>query len=275
MAAKTNKNNKGKEKRSCFSFFSDMTPERKSNILKYTGVAVAVLAAFSFISVVSYLFTWKADQSLMADPAMMDRGVEVANWAGKVGYKWAALLVGDCFGLGAFALIFLLCACGYRLFCWDRSIGLLRLSFLSVSGAFLSSLILAYCSIRVSNDVFFGGGLGGDAGHAVILWMENLFGGFVSAFILIALSIAWLLSASGSFAAWFSELGKKKESVEDPVVETVQEEVQEAAEESELVPDFTFDMDPEQTEQSGEDVIQEAEPETESGQEMEPEILNF
>ena len=272
MAAGSRKKVVKNEKRWSFSFFTDMAPEKKSNLLKYSGVAVMVFALFTFVSVLSYLFTWSTDQSLMSNPEMMDKGVEVANWAGKVGYKWAALLVGDCFGLGAFALIFLLCACGYRLFCWDRSIGLLRLSFLSVSGAFLSSLILAYCSMRVSNDIFFGGGLGGDAGHAVILWMENLFGGFVSAFILIALSIAWLLSASGSFAAWFSELGKKKESVEDPVVEIAQEEVPEAAEESGLVPDFSFDMVPEQTEQSGEDVIQEAEPETESGQEMEPEI---
>ena len=74
MAARTQKNNKGKEKRRRFSFFSDMTPERKSNILKYTGIAVAVFAAFSFISVVSYLFTWETDQSLMANPEMMDKG---------------------------------------------------------------------------------------------------------------------------------------------------------------------------------------------------------
>ena len=142
MAAKTNKNNKGKEKRSCFSFFSDMTPERKSNILKYTGVAVAVLAAFSFISVVSYLFTWKADQSLMADPAMMDRGVEVANWAGKAGYIWSRFLVAECFGLGSFALVFLMGAVAFRLFFWNRSIGLMRTACITLTGAFLSSLLL-------------------------------------------------------------------------------------------------------------------------------------
>ena len=59
--------------------------EKKSNILKYSGIAVMVFALFSFISVVSYLFTWSFDQSLLSHPEMMDRGVEVANWAGKVG----------------------------------------------------------------------------------------------------------------------------------------------------------------------------------------------
>ena len=212
MAAGTKKKVTKNEKHLSFSFFTDMDAEKKSNILKYSGVAVMVFALFSFVSVLSYLFTWSTDQSLMSNPEMMDKGVEVANWAGKIGYKWASLWVGDCFGLGAFALIFLLCACGYRLFCWDRSIGLLRLTFLSVSGAFLSSLILSYCSMSFSSDTFFGGGLGGDAGHAVILWMQNLFGGFVPAFIIFVLVIAWLLSASGRFAAWFAELGKKKET---------------------------------------------------------------
>jgi S-DNA-T family DNA segregation ATPase FtsK/SpoIIIE len=214
-----------------------MAPEKKSNILKYSGIAVMVFAMFTFVSVLSYLFTWSTDQSLMSHPEMMDKGVEVANWAGKAGYKWASFLVSDCFGLGSFAMIFLLFACAYRLFCWDRSIGLLRLTFLSVSGTFLASLILAYSSMAVSNDIMFGGGLGGDAGHAVILWMENIMGAFVSALILLALVVAWLLAASGRFAAWFAELGKRKEpKIVEPETPEEQEVDDELDEEVDPVP---------------------------------------
>ena len=211
MAAKTNKNNKGKEKRSRFSFFSDMTPERKSNILKYTGVAVAVLAAFSFISVVSYLFTWKADQSLMADPAMMDRGVEVANWAGKAGYIWSRFLVAECFGLGSVALVFLMGAVAFRLFFWNRSIGLMRTACITLTGAFLSSLLLSFCSMQFGNDTFFGGGLGGDAGYAVVSWASNLIGSAVTGLVLVALVIGWLLMFSAKFAHWFAMTGERQE----------------------------------------------------------------
>ncbi len=218
MAAKTNRNNKGKERRARFSFFSDMTPERKSNILKYTGVAVAVLAAFSFISVVSYLFTWKADQSLMADPAMMDRGVEVANWAGKAGYLWSRFLVSECFGLGSFALVFLMGAVAFRLFFWNRSIGLLRTTFITLTGAFLSSMILSFCSMLLGNDTFFGGGLGGDAGYAVVMWASNLIGKPVTALVLVALVIGWLLMFSAKFAHWFAMTGERTEE-EDPQVQ--------------------------------------------------------
>ena len=219
MAAKTNRNNKGKERRARFSFFSHMTPERKSNILKYTGVAVAVLAAFSFISVVSYLFTWKADQSLMADPAMMDRGVEVANWAGKAGYLWSRFLVSECFGLGSFALVFLMGAVAFRLFFWNRSIGLLRTTFITLTGAFLSSMILSFCSMLLGNDTFFGGGLGGDAGYAVVMLASNLIGIPVTALVLVALVIGWLLMFSAKFAHWFAMTGERTEEEEPQVQE--------------------------------------------------------
>ena len=115
----------------------------KSNILKYTGIAVLVFALFTLISALSYLFTWQADQSLMSHPEMMDKGVDVENWGGKLGYMWSRFLVSRCFGLGSFALVFLMGAVAYRLFFWDRHIGLLKTTFITVTGTFLSSLILS------------------------------------------------------------------------------------------------------------------------------------
>lgn len=227
MAAGNRKKVAKNEKRWSFSFFADMDAQKKSNLLKYSGIAVLVFALFSFVSVFSYLFTWSADQSLLSHPDMMDRGVDVANWGGKVGYRWACFLVSRCFGLGAFALIFLLGACAYRLFYWDRSIGLLRLTLLSFSGAFLLSVLLSFCSWQFCSDVFFGGGLGGDAGHGVVLWMENLVGHFISALILLALAIAWLLLSSRRFAHWFSTIGERKAApvvVEPVTVAPVSEE---------------------------------------------------
>lgn len=215
---------KGKEKHVRFSFFSDMNPEKKSNLLKYAGVAVLVFTVFTLVSILSYLFTWHVDQSLVSHPEMMDRGVDVANWGGKAGYMWSRFLVSECFGLGALMLVFLMGAAAYRLFFWERHIGMLRLTAVSLSGTFLVSLILSFISTRFSADVFFGGGLGGDAGHAVILWMENLVGGIITALILLALSIAWLILSSRKFAVWFSTTGEKRTSM--PEVEEEHEIVE-------------------------------------------------
>ena len=187
---------------------------RKTNILKYTGIAVLVFALFTLVSAASYLFTWQADQSLMSHPEMMDKEVDVQNWGGKLGYMWARFLVSGCFGLGSFALVFLLGAAAYGLFFRDRHTGLLKTTFVSLTGAFLSSLILAAISMAVGPDTAFGGGLGGDAGHAVVAWMENLVGGLAVGLILTALSVAWMICSNSRFASWFATLGDKKPEAE-------------------------------------------------------------
>lgn len=226
MAARRQTKDKKKEKRSRFSFFSDMDPVKKSNILKYTGVAVFVFTLFTLLATMSYLFTWRADQSLMSHPDMMDKGVEVANWGGKIGFRWSHFLVARCFGLGSFALVFLMGAVSFRLFFWDRHIGLLRTTFVTVSGAFLSSLILSFCSMQTGADTAFGGGFGGDAGHAVIALFDNLVGPVVTALILAALVIAWLILASGRFARWFATAGERTEN-EEPADGEIEVEVPE------------------------------------------------
>ena len=229
-------------KRGRFSFFSDMDEVRKSNILKYTGIAVAVFALFTLISSTSYLFTWQEDQSLMSHPDMLDRNVEVSNWAGKVGYRWGNFLVARCFGIGSFALIFLLAAVAYRLFFWKKSIGLLRTTFVSVSGTFVASLMLAFVSLKFGADTAFGGGLGGDAGHAVIRWMENLVGAPVSGFIILALLIAWLLLSSNRFAEWFAATGEPSEiPADDEVKDSEVSDVMAPVAEEPVVSDPIFD----------------------------------
>ena len=248
MAART-KTSKKNEKRRSFSFFSSLTPEKKSAVLKYTGLTVFVLTMFTLVSTVSYLFTWDTDQSLLAHPEMVDKTVDVANLGGKIGYKWSHFLVARCFGLGSFALIFLMGAVAYRLFFWNRHIGLLRTTFVTVSGAFLTSLLLAYVSVCFGSDTFFGGGLGGDAGSAVIGWMINLVGAIVVALVLIVLTVAWLIVSNRKFAGWFALAGEyspkgEEEETSEPEAENVAgEPVFEPVAEPE--PEFEEDIRPE------------------------------
>ena len=199
--------------------------DKKITLLKCAGLAMFVLAAFIFVSSVSYLFTWKSDQSLMSDPDMMEQGVEVANLAGKLGYNTAVLLVARCFGLGSFALIVLLGAVAARLFFRNRQIGLLRTAFITISGTFLASLLLSYLSSLFSSDTCFGGGLGGDAGYAVVMWMENLVGSVITALLLILLTVGWLVIFNKRFADWFIVAGDKVRAVPVADSETVAEPV--------------------------------------------------
>ena len=210
LKKKTEKNNKKRTP----SFWSRLSDDRKSTLLKYAGWTVAAFAVFTIVSMLSYLFTWQADQSLLSRPDMMDKAVDIQNWGGKLGYKWSSFLITDCFGLGSFAFAFLFCAIAYRLFYWRKSIGLLRLTYLSVLTAFISSLVLAFCSTKVSADVCFGGGLGGYAGSAVVLMLENLLGKTGAGLVVILVSVALMLFASGRFESWFASIGEKTEDEE-------------------------------------------------------------
>ena len=232
MAAstKSKKKDSRKEKQDRFSFLSDMDPDVKSLVYKAAGVLVGIFAVITLVGTVSYLFTWQADQSLEFHQNMMSQDVDVSNAGGKLGYKWGSFLVCRFLGLGSFAFAFLFAAIAYRLFFWNRSIGLFRISMICVSGAFVSSLILSYISDLFSLGNLFGGGLGGYSGHAVILWMQNLLGQIVTGVVICVMVVIWLVLSSRRFAHWFAVAGmeKKEEPVEEetPSVEEFKAEAE-------------------------------------------------
>ena len=218
MAGKKIKTAKQKEKR-FFSFFADMDPELKSILLKCAGVLVFLFTVFTFVAMFSYMFTWQPDKSLFSNPDMMHKSVEAHNMAGKLGYMWGRFLISDMFGLASYVFVFLFSVFSYRLFFWQRSIGLMRITFLSVSGAFLLSLGLSL----IGSPRLLDGGLGGDAGHAVMSWMANLVGPIVPVLLLVAAVVVWLLFASGRFAHWFAITGEKKPVAQDEPAEQTDE----------------------------------------------------
>lgn len=219
------KDKKTKSKaRKRFRLFAGISEERKSTLIKYAGWALTAFTLYTLVSVGSYLFTWKADQSLLTSPDMLDQAAEVQNWGGKLGYDLSHFLVSECFGLASVVLVFLLGFLSYRMIFWKKSLGTFRIVCLSVSVTFILSMILSYASSLFSDDVVFGGGLGGDAGAAVIAWMKNLIGNIPVLFILLLLVVAWLIIASSRFEKWFAAI---KETVEESAVEeetTVEEE---------------------------------------------------
>lgn len=218
MAGKKIKTAKQKEKR-FFSFFADMDPELKSILLKCAGVLVFLFTVFTFVAMFSYMFTWQPDKSLFSNPDMMHKSIEAHNMAGKLGYMWGRFLISGMFGLASYVFVFLFSVFSYRLFFWQRSIGLMRITFLSVSGAFLLSLGLSL----IGSPRLLDGGLGGDAGHAVMSWMANLVGPIVPVFLLVAAVVVWLLFASGRFAHWFAITGEKKPVAQDEPAEQTDE----------------------------------------------------
>ena len=187
----------------------------KVRLTKMTGILVALLAVFTLLATVSYFFTWKADQSSLSS-AVGDISVEVSNVAGKMGYRWADLLVRRWFGLGSLAFVVILFAVSVRLLLHRWRYSMVKTTLLTVTGAMLSSFILAFVSDLSGLGNAFGGGLGGECGESVVKWGSVVFGNILTGFMLAFLVIVWLVLASGKFSDWLMSLGKKP--VAEPVV---------------------------------------------------------
>ena len=227
---KTKKKNAKKVK--FFAFFKNMDPELKSILIKCSGGLVMLIALFTLVSMLSYLFTWSADKDLLMNAERMSRGLDVNNMGGKLGYLWSHFLISDMLGLASFVFVFLLGAVAYRLFFWHRHIGLMRLTFLSVSGAFVLSMALSlFGSVRL-----FDGGLGGDAGRSVTDALANLVGPILPWLIVLALAVVWMLFASGRFARWFA-LSGEDQPVHEPDVPVDEEDVEDDELEEEPEPE--------------------------------------
>ena len=179
----------------------DMDDDDKARLVKTTGLIVAAFTLFTLLATLSYFFTWKVDQSALAAP-VADKSVKISNFAGKLGYKWANLLVREWFGLGSLALVLILFAVSARLLLQRWHYSMTRTILLTVSGALVTSFLLAFISDLAGWGNVFGGGLGGECGEAVVSWSRNLFGSIITAILLLLLLALWLFFASDKFRDW-------------------------------------------------------------------------
>ena len=192
----------------------------RKKVIKISGLAVGLFAVFSLIASLSYLFTWKADQSVLGDPQRMDLAVTAANAAGQQGAGWGYLLVSQWFGLGSFAMVLALFIVAARMVFGVQKYSVIKAVTLSLTGAIILSFIFAFISSLDSLPFLryaFGNGLGGECGGLVIAWFEKLFGNILTVFALVFVSVMWLIFASKRFNDWFMSLGTARPQKETKV----------------------------------------------------------
>ena len=171
--------------------------ERRQVGLRFVGVAVVlILAVWTSVSVISYTFSWKPDQSALSS------GTAVRNAAASGGLSLGHFLVTESLGLAAFCVVvFPLGWCikltwpsgRIRMGKWFA--GLLTLTF-------LLSWILAYADLFIPWNYLFGGGMGGRAGAALVGWSVSKVGEIVTGVILLVLLGLWLFAMSRRFSDW-------------------------------------------------------------------------
>ena len=220
----------------------------KKHILlrRVVGGVLAVATLLIAVSCLSYFFTWKQDQSLLADPEVIkDTAKVIANFGGAWGLKIASVFVSEWFGLGSLAVIVALALVSVRCLFGKQKFPVLRYVLLALTGAMILSYALAFISIRFGFNTCFGTGLGGGCGSQMVVWSEHLVGVPVTLCLILALIAAWGYFASSRFSRWLSTetapsgkkrgvtfdfVSKKDESVDVEKKELENEQVEEKTE---------------------------------------------
>jgi len=154
------------------------------------GIVLSAFGVFLFISFVSYLFTWKTDQSFNWTLVFSGSGYQVENWSGKAGAYFSNLFLNKWFGLSSFVVPFLLVFGGLRVM--HVKVGDFGRTFrISVSGAILFSLWCGF--ILKSLGGFLGSGPGGRHGLYLAEWLVSFAGLMGTGVIMLAATWIWLL----------------------------------------------------------------------------------
>ena len=178
---------------------------RRRMIRVILGVLFSLLAVYTLVALLSYIFTWTSDQSLQFDSRMFTTEVTAENAGGKIGFVWADFLISKLFGLGAFAIPIFLGA--LAVYCFRlRDVNLLRVFLLCAFGAVIFSVLLAYVFSFTPYGTMMGSGAGGSYGHYACRWLCSMIGKTGTAAVLVLILFLYACLFTPKVAYWFDDL---------------------------------------------------------------------
>jgi S-DNA-T family DNA segregation ATPase FtsK/SpoIIIE len=172
-------------RRNLFAFMSD----RRLHLTG--GFFLIFFSLFLAVSFVSYLFTGKADQSIVDsvfDSSVRESGVEVENWMRLTGAVVSHLFIFRWFGVASFLFIPVLFFAGYKVVFRRELFPIATLTSFSVFAILWVSLLMGYV-ILVSHEESFLGFLSGGIGYEFALTMNSLIGWGTLLFIAFSLIV--------------------------------------------------------------------------------------
>lgn len=174
------------------------------------GIFLILLALYLFLAMISYLFTWKTDQSFEWSGIFSNPEIKVENWAGKTGAWFGNLLINKWFGLASFIIPVLFILLGLKA---------LKIKIVSTGKILAKSLIgMIFFSITLSflagsDSAYLGGGPGGGHGYMINLWMNSVLGLVGTGLLIFFLDFAFLIFTYKPALSWFKrEKTSQKES---------------------------------------------------------------
>ena len=166
------------------AFFSDVRTH------KVFGMFMVLSAVFLLVSFTSYLFTWKVDQDLMAQPwsRIFSAEVKVENWLGKLGAIVSHRFIHTWFGLAAYVFVLWTFLFGVRILLGTWLLPLRRtLGWTAMALVWLPT-VLGFVFAH-SDLMFLGGGLGYTIDAHLGAWLGRFGAAALIFFALAAFSV--------------------------------------------------------------------------------------
>jgi S-DNA-T family DNA segregation ATPase FtsK/SpoIIIE len=185
------------------STFRTRWDSKKTSVI--FGAFIIFLSFYVTIGCVSYIFTWKADQSEIIGKGfweyLFERNiVQVSNWNGKIGAWISHLLIYNLFGISVFAIPFVSFLLGVKLLVNTHLLPLRKTTIQTIIWMLFGSLFFGYFSHYIN---FVGGKFGFYTNH----WLTFTVGKFFSFLFIIVVLYAILVSLyNPNFGVFFNSL---------------------------------------------------------------------
>jgi S-DNA-T family DNA segregation ATPase FtsK/SpoIIIE len=173
---KPEKEKKAKAGKSRFNFNFEFFRDPRFRLA--AGFFFIILALYLFTSFLSYIFTGKADQSVveaLGNSELIESGKEAENWLGLGGAITSHYLIFRWLGISAFFIPPLLFLIGFEMVFVRKLISVFSVFIFSVFAGLWVSLLLGYLTHSISgvNEVSF---LSGGLGYELARLSDGLFG---------------------------------------------------------------------------------------------------
>ena len=182
------------------------------------GLLILFLCIYCLIAFTSFIFTWKADQSMLSDSwyaVLREGNYDAENWLGPLGAMVGHLFIHNWFGIMSFLFILIFFNLGFKVLFKKNLLPPVKTFFVSVLAMVIFSPLLAFV-FRSENAQFVGGAFGYELNHTLYGVVGQIGTGILLFFAAISFIIAvfnpsfsWLGKLTTSMGAGFESMFDK------------------------------------------------------------------
>ncbi|HYI78739.1 MAG TPA: DNA translocase FtsK 4TM domain-containing protein [Chryseolinea sp.] len=154
-----------------------------------TGFFLMIVGIYLFLALLSYLFTWRADESVvqaLSDSSLLESGQEAENWLGLYGAVISHYVIFRWFGIAAFFLPPLLFVVGFKFVFGRELLRIFSFTIFSIFTGLWLSLLLGYMTM-IQEGTSEWSILGGGLGYHLAVLSDGMFGW--GTFLILMLSL--------------------------------------------------------------------------------------